>query len=90
MAKKKKELAELVIRLWDNIDQADQGPDMTELFKHLDNAYLLSLIKDFRDAVKSNINFNKYELLLHDGEDLHEMLEEARKALGEPKENCGY
>lgn len=37
MAKNKKELAELVVRLWDNIDQADQGPDMTQLFKHLDN-----------------------------------------------------
>ena len=87
MAKNKKELAELVIRLWENIDQADQGPDMNELFKHLDNAYLLYLIQDFRDAVQSNIDFNKYELLFSDEADLEDMLEEARKVLGEPKED---
>jgi hypothetical protein len=87
MAKNKKELAELVIRLWDNIDQADQGPDMIELFNHLDNAYLLYLIQDFRDAVKSNIDLNKYELLFSDEADLEDMLEEARKALGKPKED---
>lgn len=87
MGKTKKELAELVIRLWDNIDQADQAPDMNEVFNHLDNAYLVNLIRSFRDSVKFNMEHCRYELLFSDESDLEDMLEEARKVLGEPYED---
>ena len=43
MAKTKKELAELAVKLFDNIDQADQF-DIKDLFYHCDNAFLLYLI----------------------------------------------
>lgn len=86
MAKTKKELAQLVIRLWNNIDQADQAPDMDTLFQHLDKKYLLYLIGDFRDAVKQNVEYGRSELFLNDEDEINDMLEEARKVLGETYE----
>lgn len=86
MAKTKKELAQLVIKLWNNIDQADQAPDMDTLFQHLDKRYLLCLIEDFRDAVKQNVEYGQCELLLNDEDEINAMLEEARKVLGEKDE----
>jgi hypothetical protein len=86
MAKTKKELAELAIRLFNNIDQGDQAPDMDELFRHLDRGHLLKLIRDMKRSVEQNIEFNKYELLLNDEDEISDMLEEARKVLGEPDE----
>ena len=88
MARNKKALAELAYRLYGNIDEANQGLDHKELFKHLDNSYLLYLIKDFRDSVVENMRYGDF--LLHSEEGLEKMLEEARKALGEPKENDEY
>lgn len=86
MAKTKKDLAELAIKLYNNIDQADQAPDMDEIFHHLDKSHLLVLISAMRDSVKQNIKYNKYELLLSDDEEIEGMLEEARKVLGEKDE----
>ena len=86
MSKTKKELADLAARLWDNMDQADQAPSMIDLFCHLDNAYLMKLISDFKDAVEQNINLNQYNLLFSSEEDLQDMLREARKVLGEKDE----
>lgn len=49
----KKELAQLAIKLFDNIDQADQF-NTIELFYHLDNAFLLHLIEDMYDCILKN------------------------------------
>ena len=84
MAKNKKELADIVWRLFANIDEANQGLDMMELFKHLDNSYLLYLIKDLKETVEQNIEWGQY--LCDDEETLKETLKKARKALGEPDE----
>ena len=83
----KYELAALVTRLWENIDKTEQAPSIQELFTHLDNAYLMRLICEFRDSVKFNIASGQHHLLSSNEAELRTMLEEARKALGEPKEN---
>ena len=88
MAKNKKELAELVWRLFANIDEANQSLDMMEIFNHLDNAYLLHLIKELKETVEQNIEWNQF--LCDDEETLQETLAEARKVLGEPKEDEEY
>ena len=86
MAKTKKELADLALRLWDNMDQADQAPSMIDLFCHLDKAYLKQLIGEFKDCVQQNIDLGHYNLLFSSEEELNQMLEEARKVLGETDE----
>lgn len=87
MAKTKKELAELAIQLFNNIDQADQGPDMDEMFRHLDKQHLLKVIREMRNAVEQNIEYGHYEYQLNDDDEIEDMLKEARKVLGEPDED---
>jgi hypothetical protein len=81
MAKTKKELAALVWRLFANIDEANQSLDMMGIFNHLDNAYLLYLVKELKDTVEQNIEWGQF--LCDDEETLREALKEARKVLGE-------
>ena len=86
MARTKKELAELAIKLFNNIDQGDQAPDIDEMFRHLDKTYLLKVIKEMQSAVEQNIEFNHNEYLLNDEDEIEAMLKEARKVLGEEDE----
>lgn len=75
----KKELANIVWRLFANIDEANQSLDMMELFQHLDNAYLIHLIGDLKETVEQNIKWDKF--LCDDKETLKETLDKARKIL---------
>lgn len=50
---KKQELADLAVRLFNNIDQAEQF-NVTELFYHCDNKYLLEIIESLAESVKRN------------------------------------
>lgn len=75
----KKELANIVWRLFANIDEANQSLDMMELFQHLDNAYLIHLIGDLKETVEQNIKWDKF--LCDDEETLKETLDKARKIL---------
>lgn len=50
----KKELANLAISLFNNLDQADQF-DVERMFYHLDNKFLLELIKEMREDVLYNL-----------------------------------
>lgn len=88
MAKTKKELAELAIRLFANIDQSDQWDNynMTErCFEHVDRKFLLSIIDDLKSSVETNIQFGgKY--LVDDEDVVQKALAEARKVLGEKDE----
>ena len=84
MAKTKKELAELAIRLFNNIDQGDQAPDIDEMFRHLDKQHLLKVIGEMKHAVEQNIEYGNYEYQLNDDDEIEDMLKEARKVLGEP------
>lgn len=51
---KKQELADLAVRLFNNIDQAEQF-NVTELFYHCDNKYLLEIIESLAESVKRNV-----------------------------------
>ena len=86
MAKTKKELAELAIRLFNNIDQGDQAPDIDEMFRHLDNGHLLKVIGEMKTAVEQNVEYGRNEYLLNDDDEIQEMLKKARKVLGEDDE----
>ena len=87
MAKTKKELAELAIRLFNNIDQGDQAPDIDEMFRHLDKQHLLKVIGEMKRAVEQNVEYGNHEYLLNDEDEIEDMLDEARKVLGEPDED---
>lgn len=78
----KKELAELAIQLFDNIDQADQF-DVYALFYHCDRKYLLWLIEDLLGVIKQN----KGRFVLVSEDRLAEIIEEAQKVLGVNYEN---
>ena len=84
----KKDLAELAIRLFANIDQSDQWDNYSmteECIKHVDKKFLLHLIDDLRTSVKSNVEYGgKY--LVDDDEEVERILREAGKILGEDDE----
>lgn len=87
MAKTKKELADLAVRLFANIDQSDQWDNynMTEkCFEHVDKKFLIELIRDLKDSVEHNVQWDKY--LVDDEETIQEALADARKVLGEMDE----
>ena len=52
---KKKELADLAVRLFHNIDQAEQF-EITRLFYHCDNEFLIDIIAELSESVKDNVS----------------------------------
>lgn len=50
----KKELAEIAIKLFNNIDQAEQF-NIYELFYHCDKKFLLDIISRLKEIVEENI-----------------------------------
>lgn len=77
----KKELANLAINLFDNIDQADQF-DVYELFYHLDNAFLVHLIGEFYEAIKQNKKRGINMFSISPEDELEEIMARTRKVLG--------
>ena len=51
---KKKDLADIAVRLFNNIDQAEQF-NINELFYHCDNKFLLRTIETLGEIVKENV-----------------------------------
>lgn len=51
----KKELANLAISLFNNLDQAEQF-EVERLFYHLDNKFLLKLIEEMKEDVLYNLD----------------------------------
>lgn len=51
---RKKELADLAVRLFHNIDQAEQF-EVTRLFYHCDNKFLVNIIQELAESVKDNV-----------------------------------
>lgn len=76
MARTKKELAELAINLFDNIDQADQF-DIKDLFFHCDNAFLLYLIGELKNTVEDNNG----QFQVNSDEEMAKILKTANKVL---------
>ena len=54
MLNNEKELADLAVRLFNNIDQAEQF-NVNELFYHCDNKFLLQLIEELAETVRENV-----------------------------------
>lgn len=52
---KKKELADLAVRFFNNIDQAEQF-EITTLFYHCDKKFLLEIIADLAETVEENVS----------------------------------
>lgn len=83
---KKKELADLAIKLFNNIDQAEQF-NVNELFYHCDNKFLLEIIESLAEAVKENVaekdkRFSmRGENISVDDEELEEIFTLVEKAL---------
>lgn len=83
---KKKELANLAVRLFNNIDQAEQF-NVNELFYHCDNKFLLEIIESLSETVKENVaeRGNRFstrgENVDMDDEELREMFALVEKAL---------
>lgn len=85
---KKKELANLAVRLFHNIDQAEQF-DVIPLFYHCDNKFLLKTIEHLVEAVKDNVDERgkrfsmRGENISADDEELKEIFALVEKALKE-------
>lgn len=76
----KKELANLALSLFNNLDQAEQF-DVERMFHHLDNKFLLKLIEEMRDDVLYNLNYQT-EYILNSKEEMTEILTKVDRVLG--------
>ena len=80
----KTQLADLAIKLFNNIDHGDQFANtgrQEEMFHHCDKAFLLVLIEDFLNSIKQNQIYDKHLFLIPE-EELEELVAEAKKVLG--------
>lgn len=73
----RKELADLAVKLFDNIDQADQF-DPYPMFYHCDKKFLLHLISNMLDSIEQNDG--RYTIMSED--ELAEVVAKAQKVLG--------
>lgn len=83
---KKKELADIAVKLFNNIDQAEQF-DVNELFYHCDNKFLLDVIERLEITVKENIERDKRRSVLDknvsmDSDELEEIFSIIEKLKG--------
>lgn len=77
----KREIAELAIRLYNNLDEAEQfSQRIPEMIRHLDEAFLLELLKGLKEAVEDNIE-NRHEVLIDDKKDLDIFIVRANEIL---------
>ncbi len=83
---KKKELADLALRLFANVDQAEQF-EITRMFYHCDNKFLVDIIQELAESVKNNVaergkRFStRGENVSADDEELEEIFALVEKAL---------
>lgn len=75
----KRELANLAIKLFNNLDQAEQF-DVDRMFHHLDNKFLLELIKEMNEDVLYNLD-NQPEHILNSEEEMREIFAMVNKIL---------
>lgn len=75
----KKELANLAISLFNNLDQAEQF-DVDRMFHHLDNKFLLELIEEMKEDVLYNLD-NQPKYILHNEEEIEKILVKVDKVL---------
>ena len=75
----KKELANLAISVFNNLDQAEQF-DVDRMFYHLDNKFLLELIEEMEEDVLYNLD-NQPEYILNSEEEMKEIFAMVDKVL---------
>ena len=76
------EIAELVINLSENMDEAEQfSYHIPDIIRHCEKKFLISLLEDLTHSVRYNIDNECYNLLMHSPGELEEMLNEADKLM---------
>lgn len=74
--KSKNELAEIALRLYKNVDEAEQFSDyIPELIRHCDKAFLIKLIKSLKSSVEDNLEYYRSDTIVDDPDELREFLE---------------
>lgn len=84
MTKSKKELADIALDLFKNLDEAEQfSTHISDIFYHLDKKYLLYLISDMANSVEDNLARGDNEILVYSEDDIKELLKNVKKILGD-------
>ena len=74
--KSKNELAEIALRLYNNMDEAEQfSGHIPELIRHCDKAFLIDLIENLKVSVEYNLEYYDPEIVMDDPDELREFLE---------------
>ena len=76
------EVAELVIKLSENLDEAEQFSFLIpEIIRHCEKKFLISILREISDSVKENIDNGNEHLLLHSNEEIEMMFKQVDKIL---------
>jgi hypothetical protein len=77
------EVAELVINLSENMDEAEQFIDyVPDIIRHCEKKFLISLLENMKESVEFNIRNGQYHLLMHSEEEIAEMFKQVDKIVG--------
>ena len=78
------EIAELVINLSENMDEAEQfSYYVADIIRHCEKKFLISLLEDLTYSVRYNLDNGLTHLLVHSPEELEEMLNKADKLMNQ-------
>ena len=76
------EVAELVIKLSENLDEAEQFSFLIpEIIRHCEKKFFFSFLEELSDSVKENIDNGNRHLLMHSDEELGMMFNQVDKIL---------
>ena len=76
------EVAELVIKLSENLDEAEQFSFLIpEIIRHCEKKFLISILEELSDSVKENIDNGNRHQLMHSDEELEMMFKQVDKIL---------
>ena len=74
------EIAELVIILCENMEDAEQFIDyVPDIIRHCEKKFLISLLGELKESVEFNIRNGQYHLLMHSEEEIAEMFKQVDK-----------
>ena len=77
------EIAELVINLSENMDEAEQFVyHVPDIIRHCEKKFLISLLGELKESVEANIRNGCDHLLMHSEEEIEEMFKQVDKITG--------
>lgn len=77
------EIAELVINLSENMDEAEQFTyHVPDIIRHCEKKFLISLLEELKESVESNIRNGQDHLLMHSEDEIEEMFKQVDKIVG--------